>query len=278
MSYRALILGAGLGLRMRPLTEHAPKPLLPVGGKPLVLWQIESLVRAGFLDITINTSVHHAQWINALGDGSQFGARISLVNEGDEPTESLGGIRRMLAGHGAEVGADIDAAADAAVNTAVDPAVDTAVDHAVDPAVDTAVDHAVANTRRPFLVASGDVFTDFDYATLIPALERISSGTADAHFVLADNPPFHLSGDFAIRDGRATREGDRLNLSGITCWHPKLFSDVPVGIHARLFPWADAIVADNRVTAEHFRGIWENVGTVEQLTSLDQRLSAKMAS
>ena len=260
LSYRALILAAGLGLRMRPLTDRTPKPLLPVGGKPLVFWQIESLVRAGFLDITINTSVHHTQWINALGDGSRFGARISLVNEGNEPAESLGGICRMLAGHGAEVGADIDAAADAAVNTAVDTAVDT----------------AVANTRRPFLVASGDVFTDFDYATLIPALERISSGTADAHFVLADNPPFHPTGDFAIRDGRATREGDRLNFSGITCWHPKLFSDVPVGFHARLFPWADAFVADNRVTAEHFRGIWENVGTVEQLTSLDQRLSAKM--
>jgi len=248
LSYRALILAAGLGLRMRPLTDHVPKPLLPVGGKPLVFWQIESLVRAGFLDITINTSVHHAQWINAVGDGSQFGAHISLVNEGDEPAESLGGICRMLAGHGAGVGADIDAAVDA----------------------------AVATTRQPFLVASGDVFTDFDYATLMPALERISSGAADAHFVLADNPPFHPTGDFAIRDGRATREGDRLNFSGITCWHPKLFSDVPVGIHARLFPWADAIVADNRVTAEHFRGIWENVGTVEQLTSLDQRLSAKM--
>lgn len=244
MSYRAFILGAGLGLRMRPLTDRAPKPLLQVGGKPLVFWQIESLVRAGFLDITINTSVHHAQWVSAVGDGSRFGARISLLNEGDEPAESLGGIRRMLAWHGADVAADIDT--------------------------------AVANPRRPFLVASGDVFTDFDYTTLIPALERLCSGVADAHFVLADNPPFHPSGDFAIRDGRATREGARLNFSGITCWHPKLFSDVPVGIHARLFPWADAYVADNRVTAEHFGGFWENVGTVEQLASLNQRLSAKM--
>lgn len=233
---------------MRPLTDHAPKPLLPVGGKPLVFWQIESLVRAGFLDITINTSVHHAQWVSAVGDGSRFGARISLLNEGDEPAESLGGIRRMLAWHAADVAADIDAA----------------------------VATAVANTRRPFLVASGDVFTDFDYTTLIPALERLCSGAADAHFVLADNPPFHPSGDFAIRDGRATREGARLNFSGITCWHPKLFSDVPVGIHARLFPWADAYVADNRVTAEHFGGFWENVGTVEQLASLNQRLGAKM--
>ena len=237
MSYRALILGAGLGLRMRPLTDHTPKPLLAVGGKPLVFWQIESLVRAGFIDITINTSVHHSQWINALGNGSRFGARITLVNEGDDPAESLGGIRRMLAWHSAD-----------------------------------------ANTRRPFVVASGDVFTDFDYTTLIPALERISAGAADAHFVLADNPSFHPTGDFAIRDGRATREGDRLNFSGITCWHPKLFNDVPVGLHARLFPWADSFVAENRVTAEHFAGCWENVGTVEQLTSLDQWLSAKMDS
>ena len=248
MSYRALILGAGLGLRMRPLTEKTPKPLLPIGGKPLVFWQIESLVHAGFLNITINTSVHHAQWINALGDGSRFGAHISFVNEGDAPSESLGGIRRMLAWHSADADAGVDAD----------------------------VDTAVVGNRQPFLVASGDVFTDFDYATLIPVLERISAGAADAHFVLADNPFFHPAGDFAIRDGRATREGDRLNFSGITCWHPKLFNDVPVGLHARLFPWADVFVADNRVTAEHFGGFWENVGTVEQLTSLDQRLSAKM--
>jgi MurNAc alpha-1-phosphate uridylyltransferase len=94
--------------------------------------------------------------------------------------------------------------------------------------------------------------------------------------VLADNPPFHLAGDFAIRGGLATRTGQRLNFAGITCWHPKVFRDLPVGKHERLFPWADALVENDRVSAEHYRGRWENIGTPSQLASLRHRLGAKM--
>jgi MurNAc alpha-1-phosphate uridylyltransferase len=129
----------------------------------------------------------------------------------------------------------------------------------------------------PIVVVSGDVFTDFDYGSLVPTLQKISAGEVDAHFVLADNPPFHLTGDFAIRDGLATRIGQRLNFAGITCWHPKVFRNVPVGVPQRLFPWADTLVANDRVSAEHYPGLWENIGTPEQLASLRQRLSAKMS-
>jgi MurNAc alpha-1-phosphate uridylyltransferase len=69
-----------------------------------------------------------------------------------------------------------------------------------------------------------------------------------------------------------------LNFSGITCWHPKVFEQVPQGTRERLFPWADVLVARHRVSAEHYRGHWENVGTPEQLEALGQRLSAKMST
>jgi MurNAc alpha-1-phosphate uridylyltransferase len=130
---------------------------------------------------------------------------------------------------------------------------------------------------KPFLTVSGDIYTRFDYATLINRLNAIERGDADAHFVLADNPDFHPQGDFAIRDGLATRVGSRLNYANIACWHPKLFQSLPVRHKARLFPWADEFVSADRVTAEHFEGVWENIGTPAQLASLEARLSAKMS-
>jgi MurNAc alpha-1-phosphate uridylyltransferase len=231
-----MILAAGLGARMRPLTDHTPKPLLAVADKAMVSWQIESLVRAGFTDITINTSHHAHLWLPIVEDARCVGAKITLLHEGETPFESLGGICNMLRHLPAEQ----------------------------------------QSTQTPFVVASGDVFTDFDYGSLVPILQKIEAGEVDAHFVLADNPPFHPTGDFAIKSGLATRAGPRLNFAGITCWHPKVFCDVPVGTHERLFPWADTLVAHDRVSAAHYRGLWENIGTPEQLASLQKRLGAKM--
>ena len=92
---RAMILAAGRGERMRPLTDTLPKPLLPVGGKPLIMWHIERLVAAGIRDIVVN----HA-WLGerielALGDGSAFGARIRYSPEGTA-LETAGGIATAL--------------------------------------------------------------------------------------------------------------------------------------------------------------------------------------
>ena len=92
---KAMILAAGLGTRMRPLTDHTPKPLLEVGGKPLIVWHIENLVRAGFGPLVINTAWLGAQLEEALGDGSALGARILWSHEG-EPLETAGGIVRAL--------------------------------------------------------------------------------------------------------------------------------------------------------------------------------------
>lgn len=92
---KAMILAAGHGKRMRPLTETIPKPLLPVAGKPLLQYHIENLVAAGVADIVINTAWLGSQIAAFVGDGARFGARIHLSDEG-QPLETAGGIKRAL--------------------------------------------------------------------------------------------------------------------------------------------------------------------------------------
>ena len=92
---KAMILASGLGNRMRPLTLHTPKPLLEVGGKPLIVWHIEKLQKIGVTEIVINTAWLGEKLAAALGDGSQFGVRILWSHEG-EGLETAGGIIRAL--------------------------------------------------------------------------------------------------------------------------------------------------------------------------------------
>lgn len=92
---KAMILAAGLGTRMRPLTDHLPKPLLEVGGQPLIVWHIRHLVRAGFTDLVINHAWLGAKLEAAIGNGSAYGARITWSPEG-EPLETAGGIVKAL--------------------------------------------------------------------------------------------------------------------------------------------------------------------------------------
>lgn len=87
----AMILAAGRGERMRPLTDHTPKPLLRAGGKPLIVWQVEALARAGFTDIVVNAAHHAAMLTAALRDGTALGVRIRWSCE-DEPLETAGGV------------------------------------------------------------------------------------------------------------------------------------------------------------------------------------------
>jgi MurNAc alpha-1-phosphate uridylyltransferase len=92
----ALIFAAGLGERMRPLTDHTPKPLLPVGGKPLITWHLEKLAAAGVHYVVINTSHLAEQFPDTLGDGSRWGLRIRYVYEGSTPLETGGGMLNAL--------------------------------------------------------------------------------------------------------------------------------------------------------------------------------------
>lgn len=92
---KAMILAAGLGKRMRPLTDHCPKPLLPVAGKPLIVHHLERLKRAGINEVVINVSYRAEQIISALGDGSAYQMSIHWSQEAS-PLETGGGIQQAL--------------------------------------------------------------------------------------------------------------------------------------------------------------------------------------
>ena len=93
---QAMILAAGKGTRLRPLTLETPKPLVEVGGQPLIIWHIKALQAAGITDITINASWLADKLMGTLGDGTQFGVQLHWSLEADEPLETAGGIFKAL--------------------------------------------------------------------------------------------------------------------------------------------------------------------------------------
>ena len=96
---RAMILAAGRGERMRPLTDTTPKPLLPVRGKPLIEWHLLALARAGVRQVVVNTAWLEEQFPAALGDGARWGLSIRYSTEGRDhgsALETAGGIRKAL--------------------------------------------------------------------------------------------------------------------------------------------------------------------------------------
>ena len=92
---KAMILAAGRGERMRPLTDHTPKPLLPVGGKPLIVWHLERLAKAGFKEVMLNHAHLGKQIEQALGDVSTWGLIIQYSPE-TTALETAGGIANAL--------------------------------------------------------------------------------------------------------------------------------------------------------------------------------------
>ncbi len=92
---KAMILAAGLGTRMRPLTDQTPKPLLPVAGKPLIVWHLEALAAQGVAEVVINVSHRREQLMQALGQGEAWGLTIHWSVE-EQPLETAGGIIQAL--------------------------------------------------------------------------------------------------------------------------------------------------------------------------------------
>ena len=93
---QAMILAAGKGTRLRPLTLETPKPLVEVGGQPLIVWHIKALKAAGITDITINASWLADKLMSAVGNGSQYGLNLYWSVEDNEPLETAGGISQAL--------------------------------------------------------------------------------------------------------------------------------------------------------------------------------------
>lgn len=229
----AMILAAGRGERMRPLSDATPKPLLAVGGKALIVWQIEALARAGYRDIVINAA-HLADALTAaLGDGSAFGVRIAWSLE-PEPLETAGGIA-------------------------------------------TAMPLLPAG---PVLIVSGDLWTAFDYATLHAPDGAMAAAPhcARVHLVMVPNPAFHPQGDFALDNGRITRDGPQmLTFGNIGVYDSALFRELPRGVKLKLLPLYHDWIARGLVSGERFDGPWANVGTPAELAALDHELRVRTA-
>lgn len=97
MSMRTIILSAGRGQRLRPLTDQVPKPMVEVGGRPMIDHHLQRLAAAGFETVIINTSHLATQIHDFVGDGSRWGVEIIISHEGPEPLETGGGMLHALA-------------------------------------------------------------------------------------------------------------------------------------------------------------------------------------
>ena len=93
---KAMVLAAGFGNRLRPLTDHTPKPLLPIGGKPMIVHHLEKLAAGGFKEVVINLGHLGHKIPEALGDGSTWGLSIAYSDEGPAPLETGGGLTKAL--------------------------------------------------------------------------------------------------------------------------------------------------------------------------------------
>jgi MurNAc alpha-1-phosphate uridylyltransferase len=226
---KAMILAAGRGERMRPLTDTLPKALITAGGKPLIVRHIEKLVGAGMTEIVINHAHLGGLIEAALGDGRRFGAQIRYSRE-TEALETAGGIANALRLLG----------------------------------------------DAPFAVVNADVFSDFDYAGLRGAADRLA-GKLLAHLVLVPNPQHHCEGDFALHDGRVALTGARATFSGIAAYDPALFKSLVPGSKAALGMLLREEIAGGRVSGELYTGRWRDIGTPQRLASLERELAAQQA-
>ncbi|MBV1787325.1 nucleotidyltransferase family protein [Marinobacterium sp. D7] len=223
---RAMILAAGLGTRMRPLTLSRPKPLLKAGGKALIEYHIERLARIGVERIVINHAWLGEQIEAELGDGERFGVPLFYSAE-TEPLETAGGIRRAL-----PMLAD--------------------------------------DEDESFLVINGDVYTELSDDTL-SALSL--SPKRQAHLLLVDNPPWHPNGDFHLQGEKVSAEGaPRLTFAGISLLRASMFTDLTPGQPAALAPMLREAMAVNAVGGSKIEAFWDDIGTPERLSALDQRL------
>ncbi|NPT56297.1 N-acetylmuramate alpha-1-phosphate uridylyltransferase MurU [Paraburkholderia elongata] len=231
---KAMIFAAGRGERMRPLTDTCPKPLLEVGGKPLIVWQIERLARAGFQTIVINHAWLGERIEAALGDGSRWGVQLRYSAE-DEALETAGGIVQAL------------------------------------PFLED------EDKSEVFVAVSGDVYADFDYATLNTRAEELKALTGPGmHLVMVPNPAFHPNGDFGLVNGMLSLDAHpRFTFGNIGLYDTRMFRDLPRGTRRALTPYYRETIARGLASGELYEGLWENVGTPAQLQALDQRLSAR---
>jgi len=233
---KAMIFAAGRGERMRPLTDTCPKPLLKVRGRPLIVWQILNLVKAGITEIVINHSHLGHMLEEALGDGSQFGASIRYSHE-ETPLETAGGIANALHLLGDEpfvaVSGDIYC-----------------------PYFDYSQVLDVLHDKDMWGNAYDKDKRDICWLYLTP------------------NPWHNPEGDFAIDMYTLKNEGaPKWNFAGIGVYRPEMFDGIKPGDFVKFGPLMRKYIDLGLVGGEIYDGQWVNVGTVQQLDELNAPLA-----
>jgi MurNAc alpha-1-phosphate uridylyltransferase len=225
---KALIFAAGLGKRMRPLTNHTPKPLLEVGGRALIVHHLEKLAQCGVRDVVVNTSWLAEQFPAALGDGSRWGLRIVYSYEGGIPLETGGGMLNALPLLGDEPFMLVNG--------------------------DVWTDYDLARLREPVGVAHL-VMVD------VPPQATAGDFALDAQGVLhpAGEPMLTYSGVGVFRPQIFANWRDSVEDSAKTRASRPRF---------QLAPILRAQMAYRAVTGEYHAGAWTDVGTPERLRQL----------
>jgi N-acetyl-alpha-D-muramate 1-phosphate uridylyltransferase len=244
----AMILAAGRGERMRPLTDHTPKPLLQAGGKPLIVWHIERLVKAGITDLVINHAHLGAQIEAKLGNGNQFGATLQYSPEGTA-LETAGGIAFALPLLGNEPFAVINGDIFCDYDFARLPKLAEQMQRNHDNIHLVMVDNPIQHPNGDF-------------------------GLHDGRIKIQTPPNLPLSGEeqgFPLT--RGARGVEVLTFSGIGLYQPSLFTHIQRGTKAPLAPMLREQIALGKVSGEHHQGAWMDIGTPQRLHELDVQLS-----
>jgi MurNAc alpha-1-phosphate uridylyltransferase len=226
---KALILAAGRGERMRPLTDRTPKPLLEVGGKRLVEWHLEALARAGVREVVVNTAWLEEQFPAALGDGSRYGVRITYSLEGRDhggALETAGGIAKAL-----PLLADSPTSA--------------------------------------FWVVSGDVFVpDFRFEAG-DARDFVDSEALGQLWMVDNVPHHPQGDFGIDAQGLASRTAEpKFTWASVGLFRAALFADIPAGTKLALRPKLELALDQRKLRAKKYDGRWTDVGTMERLASL----------
>jgi len=238
---RAMILAAGRGERMRPLTDDCPKPLLQAGGKALIVWHIEALVAAGICELVINHAWLGAQLEAAIGDGSRWGAQIRWSAE-PEALETAGGIVQALPLLTEKQSAETPFAV-------LNGDVWTDYDR-----------HRLPEIARQVVARGLDA-----WCILVPN---------PAHHPGGD---FLLAADRLVPED-PEGQAQRLTFSGLGVYTPRLFAGLVAGTRAALAPRLRAAIGARRAGGECHDGVWVDVGTPERLIELDTRLADRLDS
>ncbi|WP_028294993.1 N-acetylmuramate alpha-1-phosphate uridylyltransferase MurU [Oceanobacter kriegii] len=255
LPYKAMILAAGRGQRMAPLTDHCPKPLLPLAGKPLIQHHIEKLVAAGFENLVINHAWLGQMIEEALGDGESLGCRIQYSAE-TEALETAGGILNAL------------------------PLLCRSQQSRSQPFGRT--------EPEPFLLINGDVWTNWNYQQAADLLQaNVLGSDCDALLWLVDNPDHNPNGDFLLKGTQVIDPGspaqsfdlasqseeleERLTFAGVSLIHPRLLAGYEPGKRA-LAPVLREAMAKGRLAGRKLDGQWVDVGTPQRLQQLEQQL------